>query len=67
MTNEMIINIFNSDNRNITNIKKQNPQMMAFIVYIIESMIKKPIVTNHVFITFITFSRSIPSLLSVLL
>ena len=67
MNNKTIINIFNSDNRNITNIKKQNPQIMAFIVYIIESIIKKPIVTNRVFITFITFSRSIPSLLSVLL
>ena len=70
MNNTMIINIFNSDNNNIAYIKTQNCQIMANIVYRIlnfESMIKKPIVTNQQLFTYITFSRIIPSLMSILL
>ena len=48
----MKINIFNSDNSNITYIKTQNCQIMATIAYRIfksEPIIKKPIVTNDAF------------------
>ena len=42
--NTTIINIFNSDNSNITYIKTQHSQIMAIITYIIlkfESVVKK--------------------------
>ena len=50
MNNTTIINIFNSDNSNIAYINTLHCQIMTTIVYRIlkfESMIKKPIVTNH--------------------
>ena len=53
----MIINILNSDNSNITNIKTQHCQIMTTIANIIlkfEPMTKKPIVENHTFFTVIT-------------
>ena len=60
MNNTRIINHFNSDNRNIAYIKIQDFQMMTTVACRIlkfESMTKKSIVENHVFFTFITFSR----------
>ena len=60
MNNTTITNIFNSDNRNIVYIiKNQNRQIIAAIAYRIlkfESMIKKTIVENYAFFTAITFS-----------
>ena len=61
MNNTTIINIFNSDNNNITNIKTWHGQIIKTIVYIIlkfKSMIKKPIVTNHVLFDGVTFSNN---------
>ena len=58
MNNITIINILNSDNSNVAYIKTQNRQMVATIAYRIlkfDSMIKKPIVTNDIFLTSITF------------
>ena len=55
-----MINIFNSDNDNIACMETQSCQIMTTSTCIIlkfESMIKKSIVTNHAFSTFITFSR----------
>ena len=60
MNNTTIVNILNSDNSNIADIKTKHCQIMTSIAYRIlkfESMIKKPIVTNHASFTFITFSR----------
>ena len=61
MNNTTIINIFNSDNNNITNIKTWHGQIIKTIVYIIlkfKSLIKKPIVTNHVLFDGVTFSNN---------
>ena len=60
MNNITIINPFTSHNKNISNIKIQHCQIMTTITNIIlefKSMIKKPIVPNHAFFTFITFGR----------
>ena len=60
MNNTTIIKIFNSDNRNFAYTKIQNCYIMATIAYRIlkfESMIKIPVVANHLFFTSITFSR----------
>ena len=59
MNNTTIINIFNSDNKNISSTKTYC-QMMAAIAHKIlkfESMIKKAIVANHALFTCITFSK----------
>ena len=56
----MIISIFNSDNNNIAYINTKHCQIMTIISYRIlkfESMIKKPIVTNHEFFAVVTFSK----------
>ena len=58
--NITIINIFNSENTIIASIKTKHCQIKATIAYRIlkfEPMIKKLIVTNHAFFTFITFSN----------
>ena len=60
MNNTMIINVFNSDNSNIAYNKRKNYQIMTAIAYRIlkfESMIKKAIMENYAFFTFITLSR----------
>ena len=57
MDNKTIINTFNSDNRNIANIKKQYHQIMTTITERIvkfNSMIKRPVITNHTNFTVIT-------------
>ena len=59
-----IINTFNSDNRNIANIKTKHCKIMTTITNRIlkfELKIKKPIVTDNAFFTVITF-RNIISL-----
>ena len=56
----MILNTFISDNSNIAYFKTQHHQIMARITYKIlkfETMIKKPLVTNHAFFAVITFSN----------
>ena len=60
MSNITIIKILNSDNSNISYIKKQHCQIMATIVYRIlkfESMIEKPIMANQTFFAAVTFSK----------
>ena len=60
MINTTIINIFNSDNKNIAYIKTKNHQIMTASSYRTskdEPMFKKPIVTSHAFFTVITLSR----------
>ena len=60
MSNTMIINIFNSDCRNINNIKTQHHQIMSNItdrILKIKPMIKKPIEKRYAFFTGIAFSR----------
>ena len=63
MNNTTIVNIFNNDNSNYAYIKTQHYQIMAIIAYRIfklEFMIKKPSVANHTFFNSITFSRINP-------
>ena len=70
MNNTTIINIFNSDNSNIAYIKTQHGQMMTAIacrILKIESMIKKPIVTNHAFFPVFTFSNSFAYINSIII
>ena len=60
MSNATIISTFNGDNSNIAYIKKQDFQIKAVTAYIIlkfESMIKKRIMSNHIFFTFTTFGK----------
>ena len=60
MNNTTIINIFNSNNSNTAYIKTQHCQIRTTIAYRIlkiESMIKKPIMANHVFFAAVTFSK----------
>ena len=60
MNNITIINPFTSHNSNIANIKTQHSQIMTTITNIIlkfKPMIKKPIVPNHAYFTFIIFGR----------
>ena len=70
MNNTTIIDIFNSGNSSIANIKTQDYQIMTIINNIIlkfEPMIKIPLVTNHVDSLVVTLTGSIPSLISILL
>ena len=70
MNNTTIIDIFNSGNSSIANIKTQDYQIMTIITNIIlkfEPMIKIPLVTNHVDSLVVTLTGSIPSLISILL
>ena len=60
LSNKLITNSFKSDNNNIAYIKTQRCQIMTTITYIIlkfESVIKKPIVANHVFFAVVTFNK----------
>ena len=64
MNNTIVINIFDNDNSNIAYIKTQHHQIMANITHRIlkfETMIKKPIVTNHIFFMLLLLATSIPS------
>ena len=61
MSDTTVINIFKSDNSNITYIKTQHCQIMVTITYRIlkfEPMIKKLILINCIFFTVITFSNT---------
>ena len=54
MNNTTIIKTFNSDNSNIANINKKHQQIMTIItitniILQLETMIKKLIVTNHIY------------------
>ena len=54
----MVINIFNSDNSNTTEIMTKYTPIVTNIANEIlkfKSIVKKPIVTNHTFFTVITF------------
>ena len=58
--NTTIINIINSDDSDIAYSKTEHCQNMTAITYIIlkiESMIKKPLVTNHTFFAIVNFSK----------
>ena len=60
MENTTIINIYDSNNSNITYINNKHCQIMTTIAYRIfkfESVIKKSIVTNHTFFAVVTFSK----------
>ena len=58
--NTTIINTFNSDNNNITNIKRQHHQIMTSITnrnLKFKTMIRNPVVADNTFFTIITFSN----------
>ena len=60
MNNGAIINMFNSNSSNVTNIKIQHSQVMtttANKILKFKPMMKTPIATNDTFFTTITFSR----------
>ena len=66
----MIINIFNSDNSNVTKIKMQDCQIMTTITdRILKSkpMIKKAIVANLNSLLLLILATSVPFLKSILL
>ena len=58
--NTTIINTFNSDNNNITNIKRQHHQIMTSITnrnLKFKTMIRNPVVADNTLFTIITFSN----------
>ena len=60
MNNTIIINIFNSDNSNISKIKTQHHQIMTTItdrILKFKPMIKTSVVANYTSFTAITFSN----------
>ena len=65
--NTTIMNMFNTDNSNITYIKTQHRLIMTTIGYRIlkfEPMVKKPVVTNYIYFLMLLFSvGSIPSII----
>ena len=69
MNNTTIINILNSDNINITNIKTQYCQVMTTITNItlkFKPMIKKPIVADNTFLLLLLLITSVSSLKAIL-
>ena len=62
MNNTTTINILNSDNSIIADIKVEHGQILTIIVYKIlkrEAMVKKEIETNHAFLTLLHLVGSI--------
>ena len=60
MNNTTVINTFNSDNDSIANTTKQHRQIMTTgtkRILKFKPMAKKPLVTDNIFFTVITFSN----------